>query len=608
MRALVSSGALLALCLVTASAQQPAQPPAPTTPPPQVPPTFRTGVGLVRVDVTVSDGSDRPVADLTAADFEVREDGALQEVQTLQFVRLTGEPIAGDDESLDIRSPEHAAQEAARDDVRVFALFLDDYHLQRGPAHDAQLRKLLRRFVEAEMKPTDLFAVMDPLTPLTHLGLTRNKQDILDRIDRFEGRLNWFFPRSPIEEGQMYVQPGDRTRIRTEISISALKALVDYLGVLKDGRKSVLYISEGPRLLGPDGSRHHDAVRQAVTAANRGNVVIHTMDPRDLATPGFAGDANSALALDTGGRVLGRSNDFTRGLRAVIADASAYYLLGYVPTRPANDGKFHKIDVKVKRAGARVLARRGYWAATMEESRPRPGVPAAPADVTAALGSLAEPPRGRVADWWLGVERSRGGEGAVVLSWERAPKAVGADVAQMRLAILDGGGEYVAAADPPSLGPWQVRATPIARPLKVRITAEDREGHALETWNAHVDLTPPPSTGLAMDTPRLIAGLRGAVAPAAGTPATARRRFRRTERISMYVTIHSAVERTPGIEAELLNRHGTKLVTLPAAVESGSVRVDLPLANLAQSEYVVRITARDGEATASETLSFAVVP
>ena len=111
--------------------------------------------------------------------------------------------------------------------------------------------------------------------------------------------------------------------------------------------------------MGADGSRHYDAVREVVTSANRGNVVIHTLDPRDLSTRGFPGDANSTLALDTGGRALGRSNDFTRGLRAVIADASAYYLLGYVPTRPANDGKFHKIDVKVRRTGARVLARRG---------------------------------------------------------------------------------------------------------------------------------------------------------------------------------------------------------------------------------------------------------
>jgi VWFA-related protein len=608
MRALVSSGVLVACCIVAAAAQQPAERPADAQQPP-VPPVFRTGVGLVRVDVTVSDKTDHPVTDLTAADFEVREDGVAQEIQTLQFVRLTGRPPAGDDASLDIRSPEHAAQEAARDDVRLLVLFLDDYHLQRGPAHDVRLRELLRRFVSAEMKPLDLFAVMEPLTPITHLGLTRDKQEVLDRIARFEGRLNWFFPRSPLEEGQMYLRPGDRTRIRTEISISALKSLVDYLGTLKDGRKSVLYVSESPALLGPDGSRHYDAVRDAVTAANRGNVVIHTLDPRDLMSSGFANDMNSALALDTGGRALGRSNDFSRGLRAVIADASAYYLLGYVPARPPNDGKFHKIDVKVKRSGARVLARRGYWAASAEESKPRPAAPTAPADVTAAIGTLADPPRGRLVDWWLGVERGRAGGAAVAFSWERGTTEAAAEVAQMRLAVVDGGEDHLVPADPGrARGPWQVRATLPARPITLKVTAEDREGHALESWTQNIDPALPAS-GLAIDTPRLVVAQGVPATATADTPAAARRRFRRTERVSLIARVHGFSAGAPQVDVELLNRHGTKLVSLaPATVKDGDVSVDLPLANLAQAEYVVRLTARDGEASVSDAVSFAIVP
>src|SRR4051812_18068127 len=43
---------------------------------PQRPPTFRTGAELVRVDVTVIDHKGLPVANLTADDFAVEEDGA----------------------------------------------------------------------------------------------------------------------------------------------------------------------------------------------------------------------------------------------------------------------------------------------------------------------------------------------------------------------------------------------------------------------------------------------------------------------------------------------------------------------------------------------------
>ncbi|MEO8522253.1 MAG: VWA domain-containing protein, partial [Acidobacteriota bacterium] len=44
--------------------------------------TFRTGVDAVRVDVAVIDGP-RPVAGLSAADFELRDSGVLQHVESV---------------------------------------------------------------------------------------------------------------------------------------------------------------------------------------------------------------------------------------------------------------------------------------------------------------------------------------------------------------------------------------------------------------------------------------------------------------------------------------------------------------------------------------------
>ena len=54
-------------------------------------------------------------------------------------------------------------------------------------------------------------------------------------------------------------------------------------------------------------------------------------------------------------------------LKQMVQDASAYYLLGYAPVLTPVDGKFHKIDVKVRRKGVRALARHGYWAPRPEE-------------------------------------------------------------------------------------------------------------------------------------------------------------------------------------------------------------------------------------------------
>ena len=328
MRAIRLACAALLLPLFAYAQPAPAQEPASAAEP-----TFRTGIRLVRVDVTVSSRKGEPITGLTADDFEVLEDEVPQKIESLQFVRLSGSPPPDDDLSLTIRSPEHAAQEAARDDVRVLVIFVDDYHLRYGPLHDHQLKQVLRRFVMAEMKPLDLFAVMGPLTPISDLGLTRNRQEILDRIDRLEGRLGGFVPpRSALEENQFSLNPAARARVRAQISLAALQSLAVHLGGLREGRKSVLFVSQGPPII-VDRLGLFNQVRDVVTSANTSNVTIHTMDPRELGASTGLSATNEIFSAETGGRRLAQSNDHTRGLQAVMMDASAYYLIGYAPGR-----------------------------------------------------------------------------------------------------------------------------------------------------------------------------------------------------------------------------------------------------------------------------------
>ena len=116
-------------------------------------------------------------------------------------------------------------------------------------------------------------------------------------------------------------------------------------------------------------------------------------------------DANAALSADTGGRRIGLTNDFSRPLQGVMADASSYYLLGYESPATAADGKFRKIDVDVRRGGVRVIARTGYWAPRPEDLRTSAAAsagPTIPPEVAEALDSLRDQSR-RIArrrlDW-----------------------------------------------------------------------------------------------------------------------------------------------------------------------------------------------------------------
>src|SRR5207247_7897316 len=100
--------------------------------PPPPPPVFRTGINFVRVDVIVTDKSGKPVADLKQSDFQVTEDNKPQAVETFKLIKLDGGAVPGaDGPPQPIRSDSDEELEAARDDVRLFAIFLDDYHPRR---------------------------------------------------------------------------------------------------------------------------------------------------------------------------------------------------------------------------------------------------------------------------------------------------------------------------------------------------------------------------------------------------------------------------------------------------------------------------------------------
>jgi VWFA-related protein len=61
---------------------------------PQQPPTFRSGVALVQMDVTVLDKNRRPVMGLTAADFTVKEDGVERPIAAFTAVDLSRTSLA----------------------------------------------------------------------------------------------------------------------------------------------------------------------------------------------------------------------------------------------------------------------------------------------------------------------------------------------------------------------------------------------------------------------------------------------------------------------------------------------------------------------------------
>jgi VWFA-related protein len=659
---------------------QPAPPPAAQQPPAQQPPSqqpdpnqprppvIKRGVNFVSVDVIVTDSKGNPIEDLKPEDFEVFEDNQRQEVETFQIIKIDQSTASLSSPVSEIRSTADEEREAARPDVRIFAIFLDDYHVRLGTSMG--VRSPLMKFIDQQIAPGDLVGIMYPLLPVADFSLTRNHGAIIEAIQNFQGRKFNYEPRNQFEQQYAYYPASTVEKIRNQVSMSALRGLAIKLGGYREGRKSIIYVSEGftaqlpaqlndpvaamPGMGNP--ARRTPGVeatnpraesieffnqaellgdmREVYDAANRSNTAIYALDPRGLAA--FEYDINEGagmqtdrkalqssqdtlrvLAGETDGRAIVNRNDLDAGLRQIVRDSSAYYLLGYNSSQAPTDGRFHAIKVRVKRSGAQVRARKGYWALTAEEtarvSNPKPEAPAA---VTAALSSLASVSRRDIVRTWIGTSRGENGKTRVTLAWEPVTQAPGSAAAARedppsRLAVT----AIAQTGEPYFRGrvaePRVVTFDADPGPMQVRFNIENERGQVLDAAQREMTVPDFRRTEVSLSTPQLLRArtvkeIAALKADPASVP-TPDREFRRTERLAIRFEAYAATGDAPAVTAKLLNRTGQAMSTLPIESAGGSHLVDLPLASLAPGEYLIEITATAGKGASQDVLAIRVI-
>jgi len=186
------------------------------------------------------------------------------------------------------------------------------------------------------------------------------------------------------------MERGDRARR----VLNELRDLATYLADVHGRRKALLLFSEGIDYPVMDVFAARAATdvlvatEDAIAAAARSNVSFFTIDPRGLVgmseeaiemtgagaddpslrlnTQGFLDELRQSqnslrtLAEQTGGFAAVNANNLTPAFERIVQANSTYYVLGYYPPTHPRDGKFHKIEVRVKRPDLRVQARKGY--------------------------------------------------------------------------------------------------------------------------------------------------------------------------------------------------------------------------------------------------------
>jgi Ca-activated chloride channel family protein len=311
-----AAGAVLALLAIGAAPLLLAGgPQVPAPPPGQAAPTFRSGVDLVALNVTVTDPSNRYLTDLTADEFLVYEDSVKQSVAYFSRTNLSLSVALLLDSSASMDDKMRTTQEAASG------------------------------FVQS-LRPEDQAEVIDFDSRVTVLApFTSSKPDL--------------------EKAIASVVAGGSTSLYTAVYI-ALRELkkTESRGTEDLRRRAVIVLSDG------EDTSSLVAYDEVLEAAKRSETAIYAIGIRSKDANAFGkgyGQADYALrqlTTQTGGRVFFPSSvDELKTIYALIAqELSSQYLVGYTSTNPKRDGGWRRLNVRATRPGATARTRMGYYA------------------------------------------------------------------------------------------------------------------------------------------------------------------------------------------------------------------------------------------------------
>lgn len=387
---------------------------------------LQSRVNVVPVRVIVRDAKGDPIANLRREDFQLFEDGKLQDIS--HFSVETPRPLSpGIVETAG--APAADATKAAANFVapsRFVALLFDDVHVTTQDL--MRTRSAAVQFVNSGVQAADRVAVFT-LSGQSQMDFTADRDKLHSAllglivrpvgaasstsncppIDYYEANLiqnhldptalsvatqdalacaynnnPQFTAEAKMLAASTATQVYEEGELETQSSLRRLEEVLRRLSGFPGQRVLVLL---SPGFIYPE--REYQ-LSQIIDRANRANVFINTLDARGLYTPDmgdisqpetgnpttggerlmFRTQAQTAntevlttLADGTGGLAFHNSNDLVGGLRMIAAAPSVSYLLAFTPHNFKYDGKFHSLKVKLAtKQRVTIEARKGFFA------------------------------------------------------------------------------------------------------------------------------------------------------------------------------------------------------------------------------------------------------
>lgn len=418
---------------------------------------LRVRTNEVRLDIVVKDKKGHAVTDLTPADFEVLEDGVSQHIQSFRFVNREAPVESNPNRNADRKENETGTLPPPtlprRTTPGVTALVFD----RLSPEARSLARKAGIAYAQEGMAAGDFTGVfridqslstVQPFTdnselvktaierattatPSTYGSGAQKMRDLGDQniaLDRTASssaaaaqtagaaRDSAGASAAGQASGQAAAQQEFnqmQSRMleqfealeRDQQGFATINGLLAVINPMRNlpGRKTIVFFSEGI-MLPTSVQMKFPAV---ISAANRANVAIYTVDSAGLRTEGgqeqAAAELNSIaaqrmqqqgrgtdrgvngpytkslernedllrfdprsglgqLADQTGGFLIHDTNDLTNGLRRISDDMHGYYMMTYVPKNQDYNGQFRRINVKLSRSNLELQTRKGYYA------------------------------------------------------------------------------------------------------------------------------------------------------------------------------------------------------------------------------------------------------
>jgi VWFA-related protein len=363
--------------------------------------TFKSGVDLVAVDVTVVDSDGRPVRDLVPEDFTLTVDGAPRRLVSAQFISQTSE-LTPAEPPVDL-----VATNTNVTPGRLIMLVVDQNHIRAGggktmiQAASAFIDRLGRSdrvglaLIPGSDQQVDFTSNHALVKSLLAKATGRQTRDVgpmhvgigeAIEVATFnnEQAFNLMVEREcpgliPGQPDQRYetclndlraesMRVMSVARARTEETLLSLRRILARLASGPEP-KSVVLVSEGLILESPVSQLSWVA---PIAAAARASLYVLRLDARlfDASDFRIAATANQDQILEAQGldtlAGLARGASLPVGADAEIAfkrlalELSGYYLISFEPQGADRDGKPHAITVDVRRRGLEVRARRSF--------------------------------------------------------------------------------------------------------------------------------------------------------------------------------------------------------------------------------------------------------